>query len=464
MTAKVESEETGAVTSESGGSSTATTRRRHRAFVALVVVAVLVSAGGLGASTLIRSPADEAADVAPPEPTLLTAVVEETIVRASIVLRGTVAAQQEFDVSATASESGVSVVTEIMQGQGSSFDPGDVLVEVSGRPILALAGAKPAYRDIRPGDAGYDVAQLQMTLADLGFSVRGDNFGEYGRRTKAGVQAFYESRGYAAPLAGDPSELEDAHGALRSAEDQLASLRAAADLSTTQAEVDLAAQAVKDARTRVAELDRTTGPMVPLAEVIFMPSFPAFVVSSNARVGANVVGPLLTVASGDLVVNGTLNPADVDLVRAGMTATLTGSGVTMSGTVANVAGVDQPELRDGTMPVSPETTTSSTIDPGTPTKRDGRQVTIRTDQPIDPALIGADLQITIESAASDGDVLAVPVAAISSRADGNTYVTVIDGEDRIAVPVEVGLSGGGLVEVRAPDRRINPGTRVVIGA
>ena len=46
---------------------------------------------------------------------------------------------------------------------------GDVLVEVTGRPVIALTGPLPAYRDLVVGDIGPDVAQLEQALAAIGF-------------------------------------------------------------------------------------------------------------------------------------------------------------------------------------------------------------------------------------------------------------------------------------------------------
>lgn len=424
--------------------------------VLLIALAVVVSAGGLAASTLIRSPADEAAETAPPEATVLTAAVESTVVRDTVIIRGTVTAQHEYEVMPPASASGAQIVTAAPRSAGSAIVEGDVLAEVSGRPLLALGGTKPAHRDLAPGDDGYDVAQLQGSLASLGFDVDGDDFGVYGPRTKEAVSELYASRGYAAMTAGDPTALSAAEDEVDDARGHWKRLRADRTGGTTQVDVDAARAAVTEAQRRLDELERITGPMVPLSELVFLPSFPGVVVASGARVGAPVEPPLLTLAAGDLVVTGELNPADVAFVRAGMAASI--SGGTLSGTGA-VAEVGAQVGSDG------DATERDADDTSQPTRqpRGGTRVTVTPDEPIESNMVGADVQVTIESAASAGEVLAVPVAAVSSRADGNTYVTVLDGDHPVVVRVEVGLRGGGLVEVRPVDGKLRPGDRVVTG-
>ncbi len=47
---------------------------------------------------------------------------------------------------------------------GDKVDCGDVLYRVDDRPVLLLCGTVPAYRDLRQGDRGRDVRQLNRTL------------------------------------------------------------------------------------------------------------------------------------------------------------------------------------------------------------------------------------------------------------------------------------------------------------
>src|SRR5262249_53361939 len=155
-------------------------------------------------------------------------------------------------------------------------------------------GAVPAYRDMAPGESGTDIAQLQAGLEGLGFSVGADTSGVYGRGTAAAVAAFYQSLGYKAP--------------------------------TVQA-------GPKSGR----------GAEVPLAEIMFVPRFPAQVVKLGGGVGKIVSGSLVTLSMGSPAIKGQLNPAYGSLVRPGMHVTITaqGSSAVAHGIIKSVTGKAQ---------------------------------------------------------------------------------------------------------------------------
>jgi hypothetical protein len=96
------------------------------------------------------------------------------------------------------------VVTRTVLRRGATVRPGQVIVEVSGRPLFAFPGAVPAYRDLVPGDTGADVAQLQRGLDAIGYPVGFDTAGTFGAGTAAAVAAFYTALGYTMP-GGEPT-------------------------------------------------------------------------------------------------------------------------------------------------------------------------------------------------------------------------------------------------------------------
>ena len=71
-----------------------------------------------------------------------------------------------------------------------------MLVEVTGRPVIALAGRLPAYRDLAVGDTGPDVVQLKSALAGLGFDAGDPD--DATRSDAAAVAALYDRLGYRA--------------------------------------------------------------------------------------------------------------------------------------------------------------------------------------------------------------------------------------------------------------------------
>jgi peptidoglycan hydrolase-like protein with peptidoglycan-binding domain len=84
-------------------------------------------------------------------------------------------------------------VTGLPKKVGDKVGNGDVVLQVSGRPVIALVGRLPAYRDMTPGSNGPDVAQLQAALHRVGIADD-DPVGTYGRGTKDAVTALPASR------------------------------------------------------------------------------------------------------------------------------------------------------------------------------------------------------------------------------------------------------------------------------
>ncbi|MFD3662247.1 peptidoglycan-binding protein [Streptomyces sp. NPDC058659] len=465
---------------------TVTTReahtRRGRLWIgALVVGAVVLTGAGVLAGTVIKSPAQIAADAEPPPPDVLTAPVERRVLHETVVLRGTVAAGQSIQVAPVVSggEGGTPVVTKTPAAVGAAVRPGQVLLEISGRPVLVLKGRLPVYRDLKPGATGDDVAQLQAALAALGYGRGGDVKGVFGAGTKDAVTAFYSSVGY------DPRPAQDDDGAAvdgataavtaaeRAAEDAQDAQDALTDEKDDNDDNDdkgdrndndddedkARAKDLRKARDRAladlatvrTALDKAwaaAGPMVPAGEVVFVERFPARVASVAVRPGSPVSGTLMTLSSGRLLAQGHLQDHQKGMVRPGQKVRVLDevSGTELTAEVATVA----------TTATSPRTEPRNTGgggegQDGTVAPADGPAGFLLTAVPekeIPPALAGQEVRLTIEAASTDGEALVVPVTAVSAGADGRTLVTVVDGNGR-RNPVEVrtGTLGDGYVEV-----------------
>lgn len=79
-------------------------------------------------------------------------------------------------------------------------------------------------------------------------------------------------------------------------------------------------------------------------------------------------------------------------------------------------------------------------------------------------LRGEEVRVTFHLGGTRGKVLAVPLAAVWSRADGASYVQVQDGGGRIRqVVVGQGASAGGFVELKEVEGRLKEGDLVVVG-
>lgn len=194
----------GARTKELGGRVISTLRRRQVLKLGALLLAFAMTAAlsyqlGLGLS----SPADAALQSAAPDIRPITVPVESRQVEQSVTLRA-VRKQHSTPVSWSGSTA-PAVVTDVRLSRGEDVSAGDVLMTVSGRPVILLPGDFPAYRDLGPGMAGSDVEQFQKGLQAVGYSLGSDTLGVFGPGTVAAVEGLYDVRGFDAltrPVAG----------------------------------------------------------------------------------------------------------------------------------------------------------------------------------------------------------------------------------------------------------------------
>lgn len=459
--------------------------RGRRLVVAVVASAVLLTAAGAATTALIKSPAQAAAETAPPPADVLTAPVEKRVLTSSVILRGTVVAGQTVDVTPSgAGEGGSPVVTKLPLSSGSSVRAGTLLAEVSGRPVIALRGTLPVYRDLKPGSEGADVTQLQRSLRDLGHPTAPDPSGEFGAGTKTAVTSLYRSLGYdPLPAVADGDAVksarqqvtamerarDDAQGAVTRAEEGdggsgggAASASGEADADQTggkgsgtaadeggdasaldelRTQVERAEEDLAEARAALTAALAAEGPMLPASEVVFVKSVPARVDSLSATVGSTVSGPVMKLSTGALVVHGRLQSFQRDLVRSGQKARILSelTGAESTATVASVA--DEMSSGQGTVAEQDAGKQDAASGPG-------HLLVVTPDKPLPSDLAGQDVRLTVEAASTRKAVLVVPVTAVSSAADGRTVVTVVsrNGVQR-RVEVRPGTTGDGFVEI-----------------
>jgi peptidoglycan hydrolase-like protein with peptidoglycan-binding domain len=393
--------------------------RRQRRLLLLAGTVAVLAVAGLVASHWVKSPAQVAADSAPPAPTLITASVSHEILQNTVVFRGTFTHGRtlRFTPAAEVAPSGSgppaqSLVVSAVRGRvGERVLPGEVLVEVSDRPLFVLAGKVPAFRDMAQGDSGQDIAELQAALSGLGYGLGSDRAGIFGAGTAEAVRRFYATIGFDVPRAtsagsGSPSAQSGS--------------------------------SVRSGRTsRLVE--------VPMSEVMFVPSFPASLTAIPSHVGEQVTSPLISVALGQPELIGHLDPTVTGAVRRGMRVQVLSdtTGRRATGVVVSVGQVVTTGLGNAT-PYLP--------------------VRIRPIRPWASSWAGQDVRLTVTARVTSGPVLAVPEAAIFSSATGATYVTVTGrGGTTRRVRVRAGVSAGGLVEVVPVGGSVKAGDRVVVG-
>ena len=198
-----------------------------------------------------------------------------------------------------------------------------------------------------------------------------------------------------------------------------------------------------DAEADLAKLESETGIWIPAGELIFLERLPVRVDRLTAERGSTVSGSFMTVTGSELAVRGSVLVRDVSLVREGREARIEDPLLTdpLAGEIRLVAD------RAGTRNVAND-----------------RHYLEVTAEGIPDELIGANVKVVIPVGGTDGEVLAVPAAALSATADGSTRVEVEqpDGATRFVV-VEPGLAASGLVEVTPLDGELQEGDLVVVG-
>ncbi|MFI5691444.1 peptidoglycan-binding protein [Kribbella sp. NPDC051586] len=428
---------------------TATPKSRRRVLVGVAGVAVVSLGVGVAAGSRISSPEDAAAKTAAPKASQITVPVAKKALSSKVVGRG----DASFDgaVNIRVETSGLTtppIVTGKVPAVGSTIIEGKALLEITGRPVIGLAGVLPMYRTLSPGSKGPDVLQLEQTLDRLGFDP-GDVDDEYTLATSAAVEELYEEAGYDAP---EPEErltqavdqakkqVDAAKNQLRQAQSQLKAAKTAhaKDTSVQQGAVDDAEENLSDAQDAQSEAEFKAGTPLPVSEVVYVKTLPRRVDDVKVERGGTVNGVVMSASGSSLVVTLKVDAETAQRLKAGMVASLDLDGTAIAAKVRRVA-------KNGStydVVVAPNTLTASQL----------------------ALLREANVRVTIPVKSTSGKVLAVPLAALSSGSDGSSRVEVLrDGQVEL-VPVTVGLSADGFAQVTPKgDAKLSDGDQVVVG-
>ena len=198
-----------------------------------------------------------------------------------------------------------------------------------------------------------------------------------------------------------------------------------------------------EAQDALEKLESETGVWMPAGELIFLERLPVRVDLLTAERGSSVSGSFMTVTGSELAVRGSVLVRDVSLVKEGGEAWIDDSLLA----APLVGEIRLVEDRPGTRDVSNDRHYIEIVADGIPDE-----------------LIGKNVKVVMPVGGTDGDVLAVPAAALSATADGSTRVEVEqpDGSTRF-VRVEPGLAASGLVEITPLDGELKEGDLVVVG-
>lgn len=237
--------------------------RTPRGKLLLVLAVILMVAGaGWGVSTLLRSPADEAAARKPPRPSLVTVEVERRKLVSTVVVSGALEYGSPYPVSLAGVVGGDDAAQRATRApRPGTITEGTVVMEVNGRPVFVFTGKVPMHRGLLPGAKGADVRQLQRALRGLGHHA--PMTGVFDRATIAAVSRFYAKRDYEAqqPTLELRQKRDDLRRAVRAAQEVLATERRALDqgldvlplkvkLANARRDLKEAGQALESARAQ----------------------------------------------------------------------------------------------------------------------------------------------------------------------------------------------------------------------
>ena len=216
------------------------------------------------------------------------------------------------------------------------------------------------------------------------------------------------------------------------------------DLSGYSEAIADANREVVAAQERLTRLETEIGIQVPATELVFLPTLPRLVESVFVERGSVISGAVANVSGVDLILDSSVPAGDRPLIKVGdrVVADDADLGVSVEGEIVFVA----------------DTT-------GTQGASSSRYyLRIRLDEGVDANELPSNLRVTVPFSSSDGEVLAVPLAAVSAAANGTPRVQVERSTGNVdVVDVVTGLRAGGLIEVRAVDGSLAEGDRVVVG-
>lgn len=365
-----------------------------------VIVGVVAFLIGRGVST----PSQQAARARAPKASLLTAPVELTHARTTVVLRGTLTDGGAISIGAPGDLSGdLAVVTAVAISPGTSVNEGSLIAAVAGHPEFVLKGQIPAYSTMSYGSSGVDVSELQAGLEAGGYSIGSDTAGTYGAGTAAAVAALYQHSGYSPVSA--PGPVGRSGGKHRARPVQYAT--------------------------------------VPLGDITFVPSLPVNVVSV-AHLGQTIASgkPLAKLGSGRLTFQATTDGNTASLLRVGASGRATS------------------DLSKGSFAIRLSAKRSG----GGPGGGPGAKLTFT---PVHPGAaskyIGQNMALHVLTGQAGGLQWVVPVSAVVTGASGGSSVTLLEGTRQVSVPVHAGLAFAGREVVRPTGGGLKAGEQVVIG-
>lgn len=394
-------------------------RKSHVISGALALLLVGATATAWYYASQARTPEQIAEDTEPPDDSIITVAVEEGQLLDEFVVAGI--AQRTGDIAINvaagdAAEGEVAITSDLPLEVGDDVDNGTVLMEVSGRPLIALEGDIPAYRDLIEGESeGPDVEQLQEALQGIyGTPVTG----RFDERTASDIRQLYDGRGYSAPTTtpGGPPNMGDGH------DDGITPEESSGDVTT-----------------------------LPASEVAFVPEFPVQVGEIEANLAAPLPedGEAMVLVGGTWQVEAELTEEELQDLRAldDDAELIYGAGPLQDGEISGFELEEREnegdEFSEGTV--------------------DNFAVFEFDDEDLENATPGESQSVRVIRARSDENALTAPLSAVWTNSDDKTLVTVRESaDDERHVEVDVILQHEGTGVLEPVDGELAAGDDVII--
>ncbi|MEV3937731.1 hypothetical protein AB0K52_17330 [Glycomyces sp. NPDC049804] len=379
-----------------------------------------------------QTPAQRAEEAAEPEDSVITVRVDQDQLIETLEFDAVFKRTGDFSVPAPAAPEGIetALASKIPLEVGDEVKAGTVILEVSGRPMIALEGDVPAYRDLTEGDTGPDVKQLQLALQQLYGTPQ---TGTFDARTVADVKKLYDNVGYdhatkSEEVATEGTGEEDTAGGDEGAEGDTGG----------------------DENTGGGQAATVERVVVPSSEVVFLPDLPMQVSKINAQQSAPVGTdqPVMVLASGDWKLEAKLDEETA--------AELSKENVELEFGDGPMEGQEVGEFELEVREEAAEQDDSGYYE-GEEGEQQTQEVTYAVFafdaeklEEVEELVPEDEQEVTLVKARSAEDALIVPLSALWTDGEGRTMLTVLEdegGKERhVEVKVTLRHDGRGVVE------------------
>ncbi|MCD0446730.1 hypothetical protein LO763_24225 [Glycomyces sp. A-F 0318] len=374
-----------------------------------------------------RTPAQRAEETEEPDDSVITVRVDQDQLIDTLEFDAVLDRTGDFAVQAPAAPEGIetALASKLPLEVGDEVKAGTVLLEVSGRPMIALEGDVPAYRDLQEGDTGPDVEQLQLALQQLYGTPK---TGTFDSRTADDLEKLYDHAGYEPPV-----NTEEVYNEGGGEEDAGGGTGDEGGGEEDGGENAGGAQA--------STVERAA---LPASEVVFLPNLPMQVSKIDAKQSAPVEGAVMTLASGDWKLEAELDEETAsELSKLGDEAELEYGSGPLEGQEVGAFELDVREEAGET--------DEWTGEEGEPVEKTYAVFEFDADEieGLDDLAPGEEQEVTLVRARSAEDALIVPLSALWTDAEDRTMLTVLEGEGgserHIEVDVTLRHEGRGVV-------------------